>query len=321
MTRYVISRLAFVLPVVFIVSIIVFTLIRVVPGDVVDLMLENLATGGERGAEGAARERLRQQLGLDKPIPLQFVSYLGDLARGDLGTSVWTGRPVRADVLKSMPVSVELTVLAMVIALVISLPLGTLSAIRQDSWLDNVARVVSIVGLSLPTFWTGTLLVVFLALWWGYSVPLEYSSPLKDPWANFQKMIFPAIVLGIVLAGSVARMVRSSLLEVLRQDYIRTAAAKGLRERSVVVRHALKNAMIPVITIMGLQFGALLGGTVIVETIFTLPGMGQLTVTAIQRRDYPVLQGTVLIFATILLLMNLVVDLTYSWLDPRIKYA
>jgi peptide/nickel transport system permease protein len=215
----------------------------------------------------------------------------------------------------------ELTAMSMVIAVLISVPLGAVSAVRQDTWMDYVARVGAIVGLSLPTFWTGTVIVVFLALAWGYAVPLGYATPMENPWSNFQKMILPAFVLGIGLAGSLARMVRSALLEVMRQEYVRTAFAKGLTERVVVVRHAMKNAMIPVITIMGLQFGSLLGGTVIVETIFSVPGIGSLTVSAIQRRDFTQLQANVLFFATLLLLMNFGVDLLYSWLDPRIKYT
>jgi peptide/nickel transport system permease protein len=284
-------------------------------------MMEGMATGGSVGSAEKTAQRLRAELGLDKPIHVQYLAYLNGLVHGDLGKSVWTGRPTLGEIGKALPVTLELTVMSMAIAMLISVPLGTVSAIRQDTWMDYVARVGAIVGLSLPTFWTGTIIVVFLALLWGYAVPLGYSSPAENLWFNFQKMIFPAFVLGIGLAGSVARMVRSSLLEVLRQDYVRTAFGKGLTERVVVIRHAMKNAMIPVVTIMGVQVGTLLGGTVIVETIFSVPGVGSLTVSAIQRRDYTQLQANVLFFAAFLLLMNLLVDVVYSWLDPRIRYS
>jgi peptide/nickel transport system permease protein len=319
--RYILARIALVVPVVLVVSVIVFSLIRIAPGDVVDLMMEGMATGGSVGAAQKTADRLRAELGLDKPLYVQYLVYLGGLVQGDFGKSVWTGRPTLGEIGKALPVTLELTVMSMAIALLVSVPLGILSAIRQDTWIDYVARVGAIVGLSLPSFWTGTLIVIFLALAWGYAVPLGYSSPMENPWSNFQKMIFPSFVLGIGLAGSLARMVRSALLEVLRQEYVRTAFAKGLTERVVVFRHALKNAFIPVVTIMGVQLGSLLGGTVIVETIFSVPGVGSLTVSAIQRRDYIQLQANVLFLASFLLLMNLAVDLLYSWLDPRIRYS
>ena len=321
MAQYVLTRIAWVIPVVLVVSILVFGLIRIAPGDVVELMMEGMATGGSVGSAEKTAARLRAELGLDKPIYIQYLVYLGGLVQGDFGKSVWTGRPTLGEIGKALPVTVELTAMSMMIAVLISVPLGTLSAVRQDTWIDYVARVGAIVGLSLPSFWTGTIIVVFLALSWGYAVPLGYATLTENPWSNFQKMIFPSFVLGIGLAGSLARMVRSALLEVLRQEYIRTAFGKGLTERVVVVRHAMKNALIPVITIMGLQLGTLLGGTVIVETIFSVPGIGSLTVSAIQRRDFTQLQTNVLFFSIFLLLMNFVVDLLYSWMDPRIKYG
>jgi peptide/nickel transport system permease protein len=319
--QYVLTRIAWVIPVVLVVSILVFGLIRIAPGDVVALMMEGMATGGSVGSAEKTAARLRAELGLDKPIYIQYLVYLGGLVQGDFGKSVWTGRPTLGEIGKALPVTVELTAMSMMIAVLISVPLGTLSAVRQDTWIDYVARIGAIVGLSLPSFWTGTIIVVFLALSWGYAVPLGYATLMENPWSNFQKMIFPSFVLGIGLAGSLARMVRSALLEVLRQEYIRTAFGKGLTERVVVVRHAMKNALIPVITIMGLQLGTLLGGTVIVETIFSVPGIGSLTVSAIQRRDFTQLQTNVLFFSIFLLLMNFVVDLLYSWMDPRIKYG
>lgn len=321
MTHYILTRVALVVPVVLVVSVIVFSLIRIAPGDVVELMMEGMATGGSIGAAEKTAQRLRAELGLDKPMYVQYLVYLGRLVRGDFGTSVWTGRSTLGEIGKALPVTVELTAMSMAIAVLISIPLGTLSAVRQDTWMDYVARIGAIVGLSLPSFWTGTIIVVFLALSWGYAVPLGYANLMENPWSNFQKMIFPSFVLGIGLAGSLARMVRSALLEVLRQEYVRTAFGKGLTEWVVVVRHAMKNALIPVITIMGVQLGSLLGGTVIVETIFSVPGIGSLTVSAIQRRDFTQLQTNVLFFSTFLLLMNFVTDLLYSWLDPRIRYG
>jgi peptide/nickel transport system permease protein len=318
---YILARLALVIPVVLVVSLIVFSLIRIAPGDVVELMMEGMATGGSLGSAEQTAKRLRAELGLDKPIYVQYLVYVGGLVRGDFGKSAWTGRPTIGEIGKALPVTVQLTAMSMVIAIVVAIPLGTLSAVRQDTWIDYSARIAAIVGLSLPSFWTGTIIVVFLALLAGYAVPLGYASLMEDPWSNFQKLIFPAFVLGMGLAGSLARMVRSSLLEVLRQEYVRTAFGKGLTEWVVVVRHAMKNALIPIITIMGLQLGSLLGGTVIVETIFSVPGIGSLTVSAIQRRDFTQLQTNVLVFSTFLLLMNFGTDLLYSWLDPRIRYG
>lgn len=320
MTGYIARRVLGIFPVMLAVSVIVFALIRIVPGDVVDLMMGGVATGGGT-QEAAVAQRLRADLGLDKPILVQYADWLGKTVRGDLGESVYRHRPVLGEVATAAPATFELAIVSVILSILIALPLGIISAVRHDSWIDNTAKTIAILGMSLPSFWTGTLIVVFMGLWFGYSPPLQLASPLEDPWANLQKMIFPSAVLSVVLAGSIARMIRSSLLEVLRQDYMRTAHAKGLRETTVILRHGLKNAMIPVVTIMGLQFATLLGGTVIVESIFTIPGLGRLTVGAIQARDYPVLQGAVLVFAAILLITNLAVDLTYSWLDPRIRYG
>ena len=255
------------------------------------------------------------------PLYEQYVKWLGGVLRGDLGQSVYRNRPVLGEIVNAAPATFELATLALLLSACLSLPLGIISAARQDTWIDNVAKTVAILGLSVPSFWIGTMLVVFMGLWWGYSPPLQLASIFTSPWANFEKMIFPALVLAAGLAGSVARMVRSSLLEVLRQDYMRTAYAKGLNERTVLIRHGLKNALIPVVTIMGLQFAGLLGGTVIVESIFTIPGLGRLTIDAIQTRDYPVLQGVVIVFAIVLLFLNLAIDLLYAWLDPRIHYG
>lgn len=322
MGGYIMRRVLAIIPVMVAVSLIVFTLIRIVPGDVVDLMLQGVATGGgSTSKEAEVAARLREQLGLTAPLHEQYLRWLGGVVRGDLGQSVYRNRPVLGEIINAAPATFELATLALAFSAVVSLPLGIISAARQDTWIDNVAKTVAILGLSVPSFWVGTMLVVFMGLWWGYTPPLQLASPFTHPLANLEKMIFPALVLGVGLAGSVARMVRSSLLEVLRQDYMRTAYSKGLTERTVLIRHGLKNALIPVVTIMGLQFASLLGGTVIVESIFTIPGLGRLTIDAIQTRDYPVLQGVVVVFAIVLLVINLAIDLLYAWLDPRIHFG
>jgi peptide/nickel transport system permease protein len=239
---------------------------------------------------------------------------------GDLGDSLWEGTPVINDILARWPVTIELGLLGILISQLIALPIGIYSAMRQDTWGDYIGRSFAIISLSVPGFWLATMVIVLPSIWWGYSPPLNFIAFNVDPIGNLKMFIIPAIVLSLSLAGGSMRMIRSMMLEVLRQDYIRTAWAKGLKERVVIIRHALKNALIPVVTIMGGQLTLLIGGTVIIENIFQLPGMGQLLLTATTRRDYTVISGVMLIFAVVLVLSNLIVDLSYGFLDPRIKY-
>ena len=305
-------------PVLFLVVTMVFVLIRIVPGDVAVLMVAE--AGGLGGAAGQTIEKIRSDLHLNEPIYVQYLLFLRDMSHGDLGRSYYDNKPALGKILDRLPVTLELAILSIAVSLMIAVPLGVISAIRQDSWIDYIARLGSILALSMPLFWTGTMLVIFPAIWFNWLPPLGYAAPWEDLSKNLKQFLVPALVLGAALAGTVARMTRSAMLEVLRQDYIRTALAKGLRERVIIYRHALKNAMIPVITIVGLQVAFLLGGSVVVETIFSLPGVGRLTVNSVFQRDLPQLQVNVLFFSFIILMVNLMVDLTYGWLDPRIRY-
>jgi peptide/nickel transport system permease protein len=314
MLRYVVRRVLFSLVVLFGVSLLVFSMVRLIPGDVAAVILADSQARPEDLA------RVRTMLGLDKPIHEQYVVWLGRALQGDLGRSIFTGRPVLFELWQRLPVSLELAVLATLVATAIAIPAGIISAVRQDSPVDWLVRLLAILGLSIPGFWLGTLMIVLPSVWFGYVPPVGYTPVLRDPWRNLQQFIFPALALGAFLAGSLTRMTRSQMLEVLRQDYIRTARSKGLAERVVVTRHALKNAFIPVLTVMGVQFGTILGGTVITETIFNLPGIGTLTLSAVGQRDYPQLQANILFLATTYVIINLAVDILYAWLDPRIRY-
>jgi peptide/nickel transport system permease protein len=265
-------------------------------------------------------DALRAKLGLDKPLYVQYGTWLGQVMQGDLGESLWTKRPVLEEMVRRLPVSAELGAMAIVVALLLALPVGVLSAIRQDTVQDYTARSLAIIGLSVPAFWKATLIIVLPSIWFGWAPPLQFTSYAQNPWQHFSQFIAPAIILGIASGASIMRLTRALMLEVLRQDYIRTAWSKGLRERRVVVKHALKNAIIPVVTIVGIQIGQIASGTVIMETIFGLPGMGRFLVDAIYQRDYPVVQGVNLLIASIIVCVNLLVDVTYAYLDPRIRY-
>jgi peptide/nickel transport system permease protein len=313
MRQYVIKRLLLIIPTLLLVSAIVFSLTRLIPGDVVVLMFEEKAYAKDLDA-------LRAKLGLDKPLYVQYATWLGKVALGDLGESLWTKRPVLEEVVRRLPVSAELGALAIVVALCLALPIGVLSAIRQDTMQDYTARSLAIVGLSVPAFWKATLVIVLPSIWFGWAPPLQFTPYAQNPWQHLSQFIAPAIILGIASGASIMRLTRALMLEVLRQDYIRTAWSKGLRERRVVLKHAFKNAIIPVITIVGIQIAQIASGTVIMETIFGLPGMGRFLVDAIYQRDYPVVQGVNLLIASIIVGVNLVVDMTYAYLDPRIRY-
>lgn len=318
MRNYILRRLLLIIPSIIIISMIVFSLIRILPGDVVDLMMADPDAG--RAGDKKSAEVLRARLGLDKPIYMQYLDYMSRLARGDLGISVWSGTPAMDEILNSLPVTLELAVVAVLISASIAIPSGVISALRQDTATDYIARVASIIALSVPGFFTGTLIILLPAIWWHYSPPITYTPLWESPWTNLRQMLPPAFALGAISAGVLSRMMRATMLEVLRQDYMRTAWAKGLRNRVVISRHALKNAMIPVVTIMGLEFAALMGGSVIMEIIFTLPGLGRLTIWSIFQRDYGQLQGNILFIATFVLFVNLFVDIVYAWFDPRVHY-
>jgi len=313
--KYVIRRLLFALPVLLLSSLIVFGLMRVMPGDAL------VALMGESGNVGQRElAKLRKDLGLDRPYHEQYLIWVWQMVSLNPGDSIFTNEPIAVALKKSIPVTLELTTLAMVLGLVIAIPIGVLSATRQDTPSDYVGRVVAVSGLSLPDFWLGTLVITFAAIWFHWIPPIGYVSFWESPWRNLQQFLLPAAVLGFRLSAATMRMTRSTVLEVLREDYVRTAWAKGLEGRIVVYKHALKNALIPVVTIVGGQMATLLAGAVVVETIFALPGMGRLTVEAILFRDYPVVQTNVMLVAATLVTLNLLVDLSYAWLDPRIRY-
>jgi peptide/nickel transport system permease protein len=315
MTEYIIRRVLLAIPTIVLVMFLVFMMLRLVPGDLVEIMLAErpYSTPEDRAA-------LERQLGLDEPIPIQFVKYMGDVLRGDLGESPWTTTAVTAEIKRRLPITLEFGFIAILMGLMISLPIGILSAIRQDSIADYLSRSFAILALSVPYFFTAILLIVFGPKW-GWTPPLIYKGWSDGPVDHIYYYLAPALLLGVSLAGGVMRLTRTMMLEVLRQDYIRTAWAKGLRERGVIMRHALKNAFIPVITVIGLQVGTAISGTIILETIFNMPGMGRYFVGAILQRDYPSVQGVVLVLASVVVFVNLLVDLTYGWLDPRIRYS
>ncbi|HEX3178061.1 MAG TPA: ABC transporter permease [Methylomirabilota bacterium] len=315
MQKYVLRRVLLAIPVLALSSLIVFGLMRVMPGDALTVLMGESGNVGERELAS-----LRADLGLDRPYHEQYARWLWQLVSLNPGHSIFTNEPIAVSLTKAIPVTAELATLALLIGLVVAVPIGVISATRQDTASDYLGRLVAVSGLSLPDFWLATLVITFAAIWFHWIPPIGYVSLWDSPWRNLQQFLLPAAVLGFRLAAATMRMTRSTVLEVLREDYVRTAWAKGLGGRIVVYKHALKNALIPVVTIIGGQLGTLLAGTVIVETIFALPGMGRLTVEAILFRDYPVVQTNVMLVAGTLVALNLVVDLTYAWLDPRIRY-
>jgi peptide/nickel transport system permease protein len=315
MQKYVIRRLLLAVPVLLLSSVIVFGLMRVMPGDALTALMAESGNVGERELQ-----QVRRQLRLDLPYHEQYLLWLWQMVSLSPGDSIFTNEPIPVSLKKAIPVTLELATLAMILGLVIAIPIGVLSATRQDTPSDYVGRVVAVSGLSLPDFWLATLVITFAAILFHWIPPIGYVSLWESPWRNLQQFLLPAAVLGFRLSAATMRMTRSTVLEVLREDYVRTAWAKGLGGRIVVYKHALKNALIPVVTIVGGQMATLLAGTVVVETIFALPGMGRLTVEAILFRDYPVVQTNVMLVAATLVTLNLLVDLTYAWLDPRIRY-
>jgi peptide/nickel transport system permease protein len=316
MRTYILKRLLLIVPTLLGAATLVFVIMRVIPGDVALLIL-----GGDQGQiDQKQLVAMRQQLGLDQPLIVQFGTWLWGVLRFDFGKSLWTGQPVVDELLIRLPLSLELALLATMVSVIISIPLGMLAAVRQDTWVDYVIRIVSIGGLAIPGFWVGILCILLLVIFFGWGPPLEFTPPWINPWLNFQMMVWPVVTVGYRYAAVTTRMTRSTMLEVLREDYIRTAWAKGLAERSVVIRHALKNSMLPVITLVGTEFAFLIGGLVVTETVFTLNGVGRFVVDAVAHRDYPVVQALIFLTAFSFVIVNLLVDLTYAWFDPRIRY-
>ena len=319
MYTYLIRRLLALIPTLLFASMIVFSVVRLVPGDIIDLML----TENDFGANTEdSRKSLEQALGIDKPMYIQYINWVTNIVlHGDFGTSLWQNTPVIDDIAERMPYTLELGILSLLIALIVAIPIGIYSAVRQETAGDYIGRTISILGLAIPSFWLGTMVVLMPAIWWGWSPPTEAVPFFVDPIANIQTFIIPSLILGFALSAVTMRMTRTMMLEVLRQDYVRTAWAKGLTERVVVLRHALKNALIPVVTLIGLLVPILFGGTVIIEQIFTIPGMGQLLLDAVTSRDYPIITGVFLIVGFIVIVVNLLVDLCYGYLDPKVHYG
>ncbi len=315
MRAYIIRRLIALIPTLIFASLIVFVLMRLIPGDVIDIMLaqNDIATSHDRAAIEAA-------LGLDQPMYIQYFRWIGDAVQGDLGHSLLLNVPVTERLAETLPITFELGLLALIIALTVALPIGIYSAMRQDTAGDYITRSFSLIMLAVPSFWLGTLVMVFPSVWWRWSPAIEYTPFFEDPIANLSHMIVPAILLGLSLSAVTMRMTRTMMLEVLRQDYIRTARAKGLSERLMIVRHALRNGLIPVVTLIGLQAPLLIGGAVILEQIFVVPGMGLMLLEAVFQRDYPIISGVFLIVGIGVLLINLLVDLSYGWLDPKVRH-
>jgi peptide/nickel transport system permease protein len=314
MIPYIIRRLVQLSVQLFLMSLIVFTLIRLIPTDIVDLMVAHYAASPE------VVENLRHFFGLDKPILVQYGDWIVSILRGDFGRSLRTGRPFLLELSIRLPVTLELIGLALVTSIIIGIPAGIISAVKRNKLPDYAARFVALLGLSMPSFWLGSMLLVLCSRYFGWVPPLGYIGISESPLRNLETFLLPSLTLGAILAGTVMRMTRSAMLEVLEQDYIRTARAKGLKEKVVILKHAMRNALIPVITVVGAQVGHLFGGAVAIEEVFSLPGLGRFVINSIQQRDYPVVQASLLLIGFIVALISLVVDLSYAVIDPRIKY-
>jgi peptide/nickel transport system permease protein len=304
------------IPTLFGVAVLVFLVLRVAPGDIVEL--KYAGTGAFAPKEAIERERA--QLGLDKPLWQQFLSWIWGIVRFDFGDSMWTGRPITQEIRIRLELSLELALMATSVAIFLSIPLGTLAALKQDTWVDYSVRIFSIAGLSVPSFWLGIIIILGFLIFFKWLPPLTFTSFWVDPKANMMQLIWPALAVGYRYSAVATRMTRSAVVEVLREDYIRTARAKGLWEKVILVRHALKNALLPVITVIGLEFAFLIGGLVVTEQVFNLNGIGMLFVESITRRDYTMTQALVLLVSFVFIFVNFIVDLLYAWLDPRIRY-
>ena len=317
MQAYIVRRLLALIPTLFFASLIVFVTVRLIPGSVIDLMLSQ----NDISADKFSRDQLLAALGLDKPMREQYVRWIsGILLHGDFGRSLWQNTPVSEMLRARLPVTFQLGLMALIVALIVAIPIGAYSAMRQDTAGDYLGRSFSILMLAVPSFWMGTMVMVFPSIWWGWSPDVKFVPFQQDPLHNLGQMILPAIILGTSLSAVTMRLTRTMMLEVLRQDYIRTAWAKGLSERLIVSRHALRNALIPVVTLVGLQAPLLIGGSVIMEQIFVIPGMGLLLLDAVSQRDYPVITGVFLIVGVAVMVINLLVDLSYGLLDPKVRY-
>jgi peptide/nickel transport system permease protein len=313
---YLLQRLITAFLTLFGMSVVIFVLLRLVPGNIVDILFSSAGF-----VNPAAKQEIARELGLDQPIPVQYGRWLRDIARGELGKSYRYDIPAWQVIKPRIPVTAELAILALLVAVLLGIPTGVLSAVRQDSATDYLLRILSLAGLSMPSFWLGMVIILLLVSWAGWIPAMIYVSPFEDLKAHFLQFLFPALAVGYRSSALIMRITRSSMLDVLREDYIRTAWAKGQRERIVVFGHALSNATLPVITVIGIEFAFMIGGLVVTETVFNLPGVARYLVDAILWRDYPVVQNLVMFIAIVVVLANLTVDLLYGWLDPRIRYG
>ena len=316
MRRYIATRLLLMVPTLLGVAILIFILMRVVPGDIVELKYAGV--GAYVSQETLDKERAL--LGLDKPLWKQFLDWIWGIVRLDFGTSMWTGRPITQEIAIRLQLSVQLALMATAVAVLLAIPLGTLAALKQDTWVDYGVRVFSIAGLAMPSFWLGILIILGLLIFFRWLPPMFYTPIWVNPVENLSQLIWPALAVGYRYSAVATRMTRSAVLEVLREDYVRTARAKGLWEKLVITRHAMKNAMLPVLTVIGLEFAFLIGGLVVTEQVFNLNGIGMLFVEAIARRDYTMTQSLILLTAFVFIFVNFIVDILYAWLDPRIRY-
>jgi peptide/nickel transport system permease protein len=317
MGRYALHRFLLMIPTLLGVVVLVFVLLRVVPGDVVEM---RFASGQNQFVDQQVLAMERAKLGLDKPMWRQFVDYVWGLARLDLGRSMWTGSPITEEIKLRLALSLQLALMATVVATALALPLGIVAALRQDTWIDYAVRIFSIAGLAMPSFWLGILLILVLLVAFHWLPPMVYTPFWVNPWQNLLQLVWPAVAVGYRYSAVATRMTRSAMLEVLREDYIRTARAKGLWQKLILTRHALKNALLPVLTVIALEFAFLLGGLVVTEQVFNLNGIGLLFVKAIAVRDYTLTQALVLLVATAFIVVNFMVDLAFAWIDPRIRY-
>ena len=316
MWPYILKRLLLMIPTLFGVALLVFLLLRVAPGDIVELKY----AGSGTFAPKEALDRERAQLGLDKPVTQQFVSWVSGIVRFDFGQSMWTGQPITQEIKVRLELSLELAVMATLVAMLLAIPLGTLAALKQDTWVDYAVRIFSIAGLAMPSFWLGIVIILAFLILFKWLPPLTFTSFWVDPRANLTQLIWPALAVGYRYSAMATRMTRSAVLEVLHDDYVRTARAKGLGEAVVLLKHALRNALLPIVTVIGLEFAFLIGGLVVTEQVFNLNGIGMLFVESVTHRDYTMTQALVLLVSFVFIFMNFVVDLLYAWLDPRIRY-
>ncbi|MDP3947669.1 MAG: ABC transporter permease [bacterium] len=319
MTNYIIRRILLAIPTLIMITMLIFAVVRFIPGNVIDLMVSEMSF--EAGIEKELTAQwVREKLGMDVPVYVQYGRWVGGVLHGDFGSSLWTDESITDELRRRIPVSAELGIIALITSTLISLPVGIFSAVRQDTLADYGGRTLAILSISLPSFWLATMVMVYPAIYWGWSPPVQYIPLAQNPLGNLGQFMIPGFIMGMVQSGTTMRMTRTMMLEVLRQDYIRTAWAKGLNERTIIVRHALKNALIPVVTLMGAQVHFLVTGSVILETIFALPGVGLMLIEALNKRDYPVISAINFLGAIVVLGMNLIVDVTYGFLDPRISY-